>query len=78
MKMQVKLPQLAPEMASAVIVAWLKAEGEPVAAGEALFEVETDKVVSSVEAEAAGTLEKILVPAGEACSVGSVVAEIEG
>src|SRR5881392_822012 len=62
-------------MESGTIVKWLKSEGEPVQKGEALFELDTDKVTQEVEAEAAGVLLKIAVAEGEV-PVGQTVAFI--
>src|SRR5690348_17433454 len=62
-------------MESGVIVRWLKSEGEAVAKGEPLFELDTDKVTQEVEAEAAGVLLKIAVSEGEV-PVGQTVAFI--
>src|SRR5438105_6328181 len=62
-------------MESGTIVRWLKSEGEPVAKGEPLFELDTDKVTQEVEAEAAGVLLKIAVSEGEV-PVGQTVAFI--
>src|SRR5437764_5123749 len=62
-------------MESGTIVRWLKSEGEPVQKGEALFELDTDKVTQEVEAEAAGVLLKIAVAEGEV-PVGQTVAFI--
>jgi pyruvate dehydrogenase E2 component (dihydrolipoamide acetyltransferase) len=72
---EVILPRLGQGMESGTIVRWLKAEGEPVAKGEPLFELDTDKVTQEVEAEAAGVLLKIAVPEGEV-PVGQTVAFI--
>jgi pyruvate dehydrogenase E2 component (dihydrolipoamide acetyltransferase) len=52
-------------MESGTIVKWLKSEGEPVQKGEALYELDTDKVTQEVEAEASGVLLKIAVAEGE-------------
>jgi pyruvate dehydrogenase E2 component (dihydrolipoamide acetyltransferase) len=52
-------------MESGTIVKWLKSEGEPVQKGEALYELDTDKVTQEVEAEASGVLLKIAVTEGE-------------
>src|SRR5579864_1699065 len=52
-------------MESGTIVRWLKSEGEPVAKGEPLYELDTDKVTQEVEAEASGVLLKIAIPEGE-------------
>jgi len=70
------LPVLGANMTHGTIRAWYKAEGEPVAAGEILFEVETDKVNAEVEAEASGLLRKILVQPGERVPVLAVLALI--
>lgn len=56
------------------IVEWLKAEGDDVALGEPLLAVETDKATLEVEAAAAGTLLRILQPAGATVEVGDPVA----
>ena len=65
MATEVKLPRLGQGMESGTIVKWLKSEGEQVEKGEALYELDTDKVTQEVEAEASGVLLKIAVPAGE-------------
>ncbi|HLY87204.1 MAG TPA: dihydrolipoamide acetyltransferase family protein [Gaiellaceae bacterium] len=75
MATEVILPRLGQGMESGTIVRWLKSEGEPVAKGEPLFELDTDKVTQEVEAEASGVLLKIAVSAGEV-PVGETVAFI--
>src|SRR6478672_6521334 len=75
MATEVKLPRLGQGMESGTIVRWLKDEGAEVAKGEPLYELDTDKVTQEVEAEAAGTLLKIVVPDGEV-GVGTTVAVI--
>jgi pyruvate dehydrogenase E2 component (dihydrolipoamide acetyltransferase) len=70
---EIKLPRLGQGMESGTIVRWLKSEGESVAKGEPLFELDTDKVTQEVEADAEGVLLKIVVPEGEA-DVGTTVA----
>jgi pyruvate dehydrogenase E2 component (dihydrolipoamide acetyltransferase) len=74
---EVLLPQWGMEMVEGTFVRWLKAEGDTVAAGEALAEVESDKVNVSLEAPVAGRLAKILVPAGETAPIRAVVAIID-
>ncbi|MDO5738247.1 MAG: lipoyl domain-containing protein [Eubacteriales bacterium] len=76
-KREIRVPRLAPNMESGVIVAWLKEEGEAVEKSDVLYEIETDKVVSSIEADAPGRLAQILTPVGEQVAVDQVVAEIE-
>ncbi len=58
------------------IVAWHKRVGDPVAAGEILFEVETDKATMEVESPTAGTLRRILYPADATAPVATVIALI--
>jgi pyruvate dehydrogenase E2 component (dihydrolipoamide acetyltransferase) len=58
------------------IVAWHKRVGDPVAAGEVLFEVETDKATMEVESPTAGTLRRILFPADATAPVATVIALI--
>src|SRR5438094_4488223 len=58
------------------IVAWHKREGDAVAAGEVLFEVETDKATMEVESPAAGTLRRILFAADSSAPVATVIALI--
>lgn len=74
---EICVPKLGAKMEQAVLVSWNKGVGDSVEEGEALFEVETDKVVSEIEAEASGRLSRILVREGEEVLPGRVVAEIE-
>ena len=70
----VRMPALAQTSDELRLTAWLKTEGDQVAEGEPLFEVETDKAELEVEATAAGTLLRCLAGPGEAVSAGTVVA----
>lgn len=54
------------------IVRWLPPEGAVVRAGDPIFEMETEKVTTEIEAEEDGILH-VLVPAGETIPIGSVV-----
>jgi pyruvate dehydrogenase E2 component (dihydrolipoamide acetyltransferase) len=62
-------------MESGTIVKWLKSEGDEVAKGEPLYELDTDKVTQEVEADASGVLLKIAVAEGEV-EVGKTIAVI--
>ncbi|HET9242568.1 MAG TPA: biotin/lipoyl-containing protein, partial [Gaiella sp.] len=73
MATEITLPRLGHGMESGVIVRWLKQEGETVAKGEPLYELDTDKVTQEVEAEVDGVLEKIVVAEGEV-EVGTTIA----
>jgi pyruvate dehydrogenase E2 component (dihydrolipoamide acetyltransferase) len=72
---EVLMPSLAEGMESGTIVAWFATSGDPVTAGDELFEVETEKATMTVEAEASGTLE-ILAHVGATVAVGEVIARI--
>ena len=72
MATEVKLPRLGQGMESGTIVRWLKSEGEAIAKGEPLFELDTDKVTQEVEADSEGVLLKIVVADGEV-DVGTTV-----
>ena len=72
MATEVKLPRLGQGMESGTIVRWLKTEGDSVAKGEPLYELDTDKVTQEVEAESDGVLLKIVIADGEV-DVGTTV-----
>ena len=67
------MPKFGQMTEESAIVEWLKQEGDPVAKGDILFTVETDKSVMEVESFAEGTLLKILVPPGLSVPVQSTV-----
>src|SRR4029078_11204741 len=75
MPSEVKLPRLGQGMGAGTITKWLKSEGDTVAKGEPLFEIDTDKVTQEVESDFAGVLLKITLPEGEA-PVGQTIAYI--
>ena len=72
----VTMPQLGMAQDAGKIVAWLKAPGDAVAKGDALFEVETDKATMEVEAQAAGYLTGVVASEGDDVPVGQVIARI--
>ena len=61
----IKMPALSPTMSEGTIVKWCKKEGESIAAGEVLCEIQTDKAVVAMEVDDDGILAKIIVPEGE-------------
>lgn len=61
-------------MQEGTIIQWLKKEGEAVTAGEPLFEMETDKLTITMDAEASGTLLKILHPEGDVVPITQPIA----
>jgi pyruvate dehydrogenase E2 component (dihydrolipoamide acetyltransferase) len=70
------LPRLGQGMESGTIVRWLKQEGDQVEKGEALYELDTEKVTQEVEAEASGVVLRILAGEGEEVDVGKPVVVI--
>ena len=61
---QILMPALSPTMTEGTIAKWLKSEGDIVAAGDILAEIETDKATMELEAVEEGVLGKILSPEG--------------
>ena len=70
------MPKLGMTMETGVLTKWYKKEGDPVSKGDILFDLETDKLSNSVEAEADGVLRKILVGEGEEVPILTEVAVI--
>lgn len=68
------MPKQGLMMEEGTITKWLKKEGEAVAAGEPLFEMETDKLTITMDAEASGTLLKILHPEGDVVPITQPIA----
>jgi len=76
MEVEIRVPALGESIVDAVIARWLKSEGDEVNQGEALVELETDKVNVEVSAERSGVLQKILKQAGDEVTVGDVLGMI--
>jgi pyruvate dehydrogenase E2 component (dihydrolipoamide acetyltransferase)/2-oxoglutarate dehydrogenase E2 component (dihydrolipoamide succinyltransferase) len=72
----VTMPQLGMAQDAGRIVSWLKAPGDAVARGDALFEVETDKATMEIEAQASGFLTDVTAAAGQDVPVGDIIARI--
>lgn len=77
MEKKINMPKLGPDMESGILCAWLKEEGEPVTAGEPLFEIETNKVVNQIEATESGVLKQQLAEEGDLVAVNAAVAVLE-
>ena len=58
------MPALSPTMEQGKLLKWLKKEGDKVASGDAIAEIETDKATMEVEAVDEGTIGKIMIPEG--------------
>jgi pyruvate dehydrogenase E2 component (dihydrolipoamide acetyltransferase) len=67
---------LSPTMEEGQLVRWLRAEGDSVASGDVLAEIETDKATMELVARGDGILRKIFVGAGGTAPVGAVIAVI--
>jgi len=74
MAVRVVMPQAGQDLETGTITGWLKAEGDPVAKGEPIVSVETEKISVEVESPAAGTLLRILAPAGAEVPILSTIA----
>src|SRR5579871_4819999 len=74
--MDILMPQLGETVAEGKITTWYKSVGDRVAAGDALFEIETDKTSMEVPTTEAGVLAEIRVAAGATVPVGSIVAVV--
>jgi 2-oxoglutarate dehydrogenase E2 component (dihydrolipoamide succinyltransferase) len=71
------VPELGESVVEARVARWLKNEGEQVTAGEALVELETEKIDLEVSADRAGVLASIKHPAGADVKVGEVLALLD-
>lgn len=77
MRVNLKLNRVGMTMQEATIAKWHKQPGENFAIGDALYEIETEKVTQEVTATFAGTMIAILTPAGEVAAVGAAVCTVE-
>ena len=77
MKLSIPMPALRPGMKSGVLCSFLKFPGDSVKKGEAIFEIETDKVVSQIEAQQDGVIAELIAEEGDEVPVGDTVAILE-
>ncbi len=78
MAYEIKVPEMGESVIEATVVNWLKKPGERIAVGDALVELETDKVTLEVNAQQNGVLQSILHPVGENVVVGDVLGIMAG
>jgi pyruvate dehydrogenase E1 component beta subunit len=79
MGIELKMPALSPTMEEGTLAKWLVKEGDNVASGDILAEIETDKATMEFEAVDEGTISKILIPEGtDGVKVGTVIALMGG
>ncbi len=76
--MDLKLPALGEGADSGTVVAILVKEGDTIAKGQNVLELETGKAVSPIPAPAGGKITKIVVTEGQKISVGAVILQVEG
>jgi len=76
MAFSVVMPALEMAQETGKLVAWRKGEGDSVAKGEPLLEIETDKAVLEVESPADGVLAGVDARAGDVVAVGKIIAWI--
>jgi len=70
---KILMPKLSPTMEEGQIARWLKKEGETIEANETIAEVDTDKATMEMTSLEAGTLLKIIVPAGGNAKLGQTI-----
>jgi pyruvate dehydrogenase E2 component (dihydrolipoamide acetyltransferase) len=79
MPIEITMPALSPTMEEGTLAKWLVKEGDSVASGDVLAEIETDKATMEFEAVDEGTIQSIAIPAGTTgVKVGTVIAVLAG
>jgi len=76
MAVKILMPKGSDTMTEGKVLKWLKREGDAVSAGDAVVEIETDKVDMEVEAMGSGILRKILAAPGKVAPVGELLAVV--
>jgi len=78
MPAEIRVPQMGESVTEATILRWLKKEGDTVAAGDPVAELETDKVNVEVPADAAGVIQSLVHAEGDTVAVGDVLVIMAG
>jgi len=76
MPTNVIMPALGVAQQTGTLLKWLKSEGQAVAKGEPLMEIETDKATVEIEAVASGVLARVTAKPGDEVPVGQTIAII--
>lgn len=76
MPVEIRVPQLGESVVEATVIKWLKKEGDHVSAGEAVVELETDKVNVEVPSDESGILGNIAHAEGATVAVGDLLASV--
>lgn len=77
MRKEVIMPKIGLDMEEGTISKWLKGAGDTVKEGEPLVDIETDKVVTTVESSLDGTLVEIVAEEGDTVEITKVIAWVE-
>ena len=78
MATNIVMPQMGYDMREGTVVKWYKGEGEEVARGEVIADIETDKATVEFEAYTSGVLRRIIADEGVSIPVGELIAVIAG
>jgi pyruvate dehydrogenase E2 component (dihydrolipoamide acetyltransferase) len=70
----ITMPKWGLTMTEGTVVGWLKQQGQSLAAGEELLEIETTKITNVFEAPEGGVLRRVVAPAGATLPVGALLA----
>jgi len=73
---EIVMPRLSDSMEEGTILRWIKSQGDEVAVGDELVEIETDKANMVYESDAAGTLVEIVAEEGATLPIGEVIAKV--
>ncbi|MFN5369502.1 MAG: dihydrolipoamide acetyltransferase family protein [Roseiflexaceae bacterium] len=73
----ITMPKMGFDMTEGTIVRWIKKVGDHVNKGEAVAEIETDKVTIEIESFVSGTITEIVTPEGSRAPVGGVIARTD-
>ena len=74
---EIVVPELAESITEGTVAEWLVQKGEKVEKGDAILELETDKVNVEVNSDFTGVLAEVLVEEGDDVEVGDVIAKID-
>lgn len=73
-----RMPEVAANATSATLVSWSKKEGDSIAIGESIADIETEKAVIEFNVETAGVIARLLVSQGDEVAVGAPIAVLRG
>ena len=73
---EIRVPKMGPTTVEVEIMELLVREGQRIAEGDPIAEVETEKTTVTIEASAAGIVTEIRVAAGDICEIGEVLCTV--